>query len=198
MKETISEFLANNSPTITYKMMTDADSRSIRLVCVSPSGIDLGIEHFRFTETTTVGQLCAENRPKNMELRVTKIMDDNIISIVPPETMVVDIINDGFEYHINQYMHGILLDKDSFFVCVSFMKNKRKKRLPIIIEILNGETLIALKFRLIQVLQLNITRHTHFEFQVDPKWVCTRDDQHTLVAPLDRNEIPLIRVCSEV
>lgn len=199
MDVTVSEFLAKNSPKIAYKTVYFSE---IRLECVHSDGIGNGVHSFPITETTTVRQLCEKNCPKGFEQKITKILDGNIVSIVPQDTNVLELINDGHEYRINQISRGIALTDDSFFICLSFMGNNQKNRLPILVEVSNGESLTALSFRLMNILKLNInTKHLEtFKFDADRKWICvTKDKNEILVAPSDKsNEIPLISLLSDI
>lgn len=194
MNTSVSDFLTKHSPKIAYKK---SDCRSIPLLCVHPDGTEAGMRHFSIDETKTVGQICEENCPKSLVQKVTRLLDGNINSIVPAHTKLVDLINDGYEYRINQCEPGILLN-DSFNVCVSFLGKGRKNRLAILVEVSNGESLTALGMRLIKILSLNINPLKKFDFCVDPKWTYAPENELILVAPNDPNEIPLVSVLDDI
>lgn len=194
MNTSVSDFLAKHSPKIAYKK---SDCKSIPLQCVHSNGTEAGMRHFSTDETKTVGQICEENCPNGLVQKVTRLLDGNIISIVPPHTKLVDLINDGYEYRINQCEPG-MLKNDSFHVCVSFLGKCRKKRLPILVKVSNGESLTALGMRLISILNLIVNPLTKFNFRVDPKWTCTPENELILVAPTDLDEIPLVSVFDDI
>ncbi|XP_055326657.1 ubiquitin carboxyl-terminal hydrolase 7-like [Sitodiplosis mosellana] len=195
MNTTVAKFLAKNSPKIAYKL---ANSQEIQLQCVRPNGTKADEQRFQIDENTTVGQLCEKNCPNGLLQKVTKITNGHIVGILPAETKAVDLSSDGHEYRINQFFHGIALGKDRLLVSVSFLGNNRRKRLPILVEVSNGETFLALGLRLMQILLVNMHNKPKFEFNVDPKWTHTPENETILVAPSDLNDIPLVCVLNDI
>lgn len=190
--------MANNSPKIAYKTI---DKQEIRLQCIKPEGTENSILSFSIDENTTVGQLCERNALKGIQQKITKVVDGNIVSIVAPETRAVNLINDGHRYQINQFFPE--RDDDPFLISVSFLGNNRMKRFPILVEVSNGKTINELNMYLLMIFAVTIRNQQKpqiFKFDMDPKWTCTTDNEHTfLSAPsADSNEIPLIYVLDDL
>lgn len=194
MKSTIAKFLATNPPKIAYKTI---NTQEIRLQCIEPNGIGKEILSFPIDENTTVGQLRKQNLPKCVDQKITKIVDGIIMSIVEPETRAIDLMNDAYQYRINQFY--VARGDDLFFISVSFMGNNREELFPILVQVSNGKTLTALKMDLVQTFLPKVYNTSNFELAVDPKWTHTIDNNQILSAPLvESNEIPLVCVSSDL
>lgn len=76
-------------------------------------------------ESMTIGDLCEENKESDLQkTRVVQLKNGFIVSIVSPETKVVDLDHsDGYAYRLDQYTTGFLLP-DPFHVCVRFDGNR--------------------------------------------------------------------------
>lgn len=104
LDSSISEFTKTNSATIRYEVH---DRTSIKMQCVR-FGIEHDIHYFPISETTTVEDICRSNELENQLTanslkRVLRMKNGIIICIVQPKVKLFSLIDDGFDYRLDEY-----------------------------------------------------------------------------------------------
>lgn len=189
----------NHSSKITYKTV---DKNLFKLQCVSEAGKELNVHQFPINESTTISDICKMNCPNQIGQRIVRIKDGIIVSIMKADTKVIDLINDGFVYRLDQYMPGLMMEEsDTFFVCTRFESRSENQKLnPILVEVANGDTLNALAMRLTYILHLSMDKLNDIKFDVNDDWIarpCGAPNTNTgiiLVKPQFSETIPVILV----
>lgn len=109
LNTSISEFIKINSATIKYEVV---DRNSIKMQTVE-FGIEKNVHCFAISDSTTVQDICQLDQSSSKSAkRVLRIKNGIICGIVPSETKVSSLLDDGFQYRLDVYSSGLLMSNE--------------------------------------------------------------------------------------
>lgn len=137
---------------------------------VNARGMQCGVISTAFNESTTIGDICAQYEPK--WTRVLRMKDGLIRSIVPPNTKVVKLIEDGYGYRLDRPKSAS--HPKEFHICVKFIGDSPADQLrtPLLINVRNGDTLNAISLKVLGIVGNTkdlMRAMEQFEFFIDGK-----------------------------
>lgn len=94
LNASVSEFIKTKSATIKYKKVGYTSIQMQR----AKNGQKVDMHDFPIDASTTVQDICQMDRQ-----RVLRIKNGNICSVVPPDTKLSSLVDDGFEYRHDEY-----------------------------------------------------------------------------------------------
>lgn len=182
---TVSRFLRHNLPNIEYKVI---DRSTFHMQNVNGSGIAGEVKSFAINESTTIGDICTENRGKF----VLRMKDGLIQGIVPYNTKAIELIADDYTYRFDRLQS--LDHPDEFFICVKFIKDSPADRLqtPLLIKMRNGGRMKTLCLKVLSIVGCTTNLFeaiNRFQFFIDGKVVA---DDHVFIQPNDSNFIQIL------
>lgn len=182
----------NNSLNIEYEEM---DGTHLRFQRTNGRGIITECVDLPVNESITIGDICGMCENTVLFLR---LKDGVIRSIVSPDTRAIDLVNDEFQYRIDQYLPALQIGLDLFFVCIRFVKDCPPQRLrtPLLVEVENGASRQTLSLRVCHALNDYLNIRPNFDFILAEDCVeRTADGKNVrLVKPNDPEIIPLIEL----
>lgn len=190
LNTSVGKFLESNSPNISYNAIN-----AIRLLQVASNGIDLEDIHFPITETATVQDVL--NLYEKKLVRVVKMKNGLIDSIVSPTVKLVDLDSSQFEYRLDHYQRSSFNCTDPFFVCIRFVKNSPKIRLkiPMLVEINNRDSESVFHSRVVEAMGIGVQLfNQQRKFDIECDWVLHENGNRIFVKPQNSNKIPVVLI----
>lgn len=129
-----------------------------------------GVRSFDIDEKSTIGDICAEYDSRFTQ--VVKVKDGVIHGIVASSTKVIDLIDDGYSYRVDQYKSSdCISETDKFNICIKFVGNSpaERQKTPILMKIANGNPLYTIGYHTASLMGLDLSDITNFGYSIDGK-----------------------------